>query len=156
MKKSEEKPSCKVRVESGEKTFDIVVGNNGETILGVFRWDRWWSAMLGSGCQGLELIEGRWRCWWLVCYNGASEIEREGVFWRDKGWSRRNWWWLAILGSGCQGLELRGEDGGAGVRETERVCERERWNFLFTNVSFFFPKKLTYTFLCKKGTCTIY
>ena len=30
MKKSEEKPSCKVRVESGKKTFDVVVGNNGE------------------------------------------------------------------------------------------------------------------------------
>ena len=35
MKKSEEKPSCKVRVESGEKTFGIVDGNNGETISGV-------------------------------------------------------------------------------------------------------------------------
>ena len=30
MKKSEEKPSCKVRVESGEKTFGVVVGNSGE------------------------------------------------------------------------------------------------------------------------------
>ena len=35
MKKSEEKPSCKVRVESGEKTFGIVVGNNEETISGI-------------------------------------------------------------------------------------------------------------------------
>ena len=35
MKKSEEKPSFKVRVESGEKTFGIVDGNNGETISGV-------------------------------------------------------------------------------------------------------------------------
>ena len=36
MKKSEEKPSCKLRVESGEKTFCVVVGINEETILGIF------------------------------------------------------------------------------------------------------------------------
>ena len=37
MKRSEEKPSYKVIVESGEKTFGVMVGNNKETILGVFR-----------------------------------------------------------------------------------------------------------------------
>ena len=141
MKKSEEKPSCKLRVESGEKTFCVVVGINEETILGIFWWERWWSAMLSSSCQGLELIEGRWRCWWLVCYNGASEIEREGVFRRDKGWSCRNWWWPAILGSGCQGLELRegrliavlvsGDWWGTVLWEKQRESEKERWNFLF-------------------------
>ena len=31
MKKSDEKPSCKVKVENSKKTFDVVVGNNGET-----------------------------------------------------------------------------------------------------------------------------
>ena len=40
MKKIEEKPSFEVRVESGEKTFGVVDGNNGETIPSVFRQDR--------------------------------------------------------------------------------------------------------------------
>ena len=30
-----------------------------------------------------------------------------------------------MLGSSCQGLELRREDGGAGVRETKSVCKRK-------------------------------
>ena len=73
---------AKSEVESSEENF--VVEDNGETILGVFRWDKgqsrrnwWWSAMLGSGCQGLELREGRWRC---RCGMVVREKQREMRF----------------------------------------------------------------------------
>ena len=139
MKKSEEKPSCKVRVESGEKTFGVVVGNNRETISGIFQWDRWWLVMLGSGCQGLELIEGRWRCWWLVCYGNARETERGHFPTRQRlvllelmmtGDIRQR---LSRFGVERMKMEVlvSGDWCGTVLREKQRERERERLNFLF-------------------------
>ena len=139
MKKSEEKPSCKVRVESDEKSFGDVVGNNRETISGIFQWERWWLVMLGSGCQGLELIEGRWRCWWLVCYGNARETQRGHFPTRQRlvllelmmtGDIRQR---LSRFGVERRKMEVlvSGDWCGTVLREKQRERERERLNFLF-------------------------